>query len=307
MSNYLSGMVIPCYNEANRLPTEKFKEFITNHPDVTVLFVNDGSKDNTLEVLHKMEESSPHNIKVLDLKQNSGKSEAVRQGILHLYNNFRKIEAIGFLDADLATSPEEWYQMVKTMETNLSYGAVVGSRIPRLGARIEREDGRSLLSTCVKQVIKFILQTRFQDTQCGAKVFNRFIVPHLFSRSFQTSWLFDIEIFLRLQSKFGKKSLSLGVMEYPLQQWSEIGDSKLKLKDSFLIPLCLIQIYNEYRIKPLLRTKDGYTFSEAITNFLESKATRSYTKTYTFKTQDLSSLRQKNKLNLVRSFTNLFL
>ena len=168
--------------------------------------------------------------------------------MLFVHKNYNS-KLIGFLDADLATTPEEWLMMAKYKEDYPKFGAIVGSRIQRLGAEINRDDSRSLASTIIKKIIKTILRTNFQDTQCGAKIFQRNLVPFLFKNQFQTPWLFDVEIFLRLQGKFGKSTLQRGVLEYPLLHWSEIGDSRLKLKDTIKIPLQLLGLYYHYQLK----------------------------------------------------------
>ncbi|MGR3811930.1 glycosyltransferase [Jiulongibacter sp. NS-SX5] len=252
------AMVVPCYNEEKRFPVKAFSTFLKNNTNTLLCLVNDGSKDKTLEVLHAMSEQFPSQVDVVDMPQNGGKSEAVRGGMFHVYDNYRAIQLVGFLDADLATKPEEWVLMAQYLDDNPRYGAIVGSRISRLGADIDRNDNRSILSRIVKAFIRIILQTNFQDTQCGAKVFQRSLIPSLFGRSFKTPWLFDVEIFLRLQKKFGRTSLRKGVLEYPLLHWSEIGDSKLKLKDSIKIPMQLAGLYYNYRIKHLFETKSGY-------------------------------------------------
>lgn len=241
------AIVVPCYNEEKRFPYKEFLAFAKSNPEVLLCFVNDGSKDKTLSVLKSIQLECPQNICVYAMKQNGGKSEAVRQGMLYIYRNF-DLGLMGFLDADLATLPEEWLQMAKYKEQYPKYGAVVGSRIQRLGANINRDDNRSLLSSIVKTFIRKILKTNFQDTQCGAKIFNRNLVPFLFNESFMTPWLFDVEIFLRLQKKFGKTTLQKGVLEYPLMHWTEVGDSRLKFKDSIKIPLQLTKLYYQYHI-----------------------------------------------------------
>ena len=157
------------------------------------------------------------------------------------------MDLLGFLDADLATLPEEWLMMAKYKENYPQFGAIVGSRIQRLGANIKRDDNRSFFSSVIKKAIKRLLKTSFQDTQCGAKIFNRSLIPFLFNQSFSTPWLFDVEIFLRLQKKFGKTTLQNGVLEYPLMHWTEVGDSRLTLKHSIKIPLQLFQLYREYK------------------------------------------------------------
>lgn len=241
------AIIIPCYNEENRFPYQPFLSFSQNNPEVLLCFVNDGSKDKTLSVLNGIQVACPENICVYSLAQNSGKSEAVRQGMLHVHSNYNA-ELIGFLDADLATTPEEWLQMAKYKEQHNRFGAIVGSRIQRLGANINRDDSRSLFSSIIKKCIRMILKTPFQDTQCGAKIFSRALVPFLFNQSFMTPWLFDVEIFLRLQKKFGKTTLQKGVLEFPLMHWTEVGDSRLKLKHTIKIPFQLVKLYYRYNL-----------------------------------------------------------
>ncbi len=245
--NYNYSIIVPCYNEEKRFPQKEFVEFAKNHPDVLLCFVNDGSKDKTLDVLKKVQSKSPENISVFDMPQNGGKSEAVRQGMLFINNKFN-INLLGFLDADLATIPEEWLEMAKHKEERPQYGAIVGSRIQRLGANIKRDDDRSLFSGIIKRFIRVILKTPFQDTQCGAKIFHKSLVPFLFNEEFMTPWLFDVEIFLRLQKKFGRTTLQKGVLEFPLMHWTEIGDSKLKMKHAIKIPFQLMSLHYKYNI-----------------------------------------------------------
>ena len=81
--SYLSKeicLIIPCYNEGKRLDFKEFKKFKSS---CYFLFVNDGSKDNTLDLIKKNIEEG---IYVLDLPKNVGKGEAIRQGILYLEN-----------------------------------------------------------------------------------------------------------------------------------------------------------------------------------------------------------------------------
>ncbi len=93
------AVVVPCYNEAQNLPhfyNEINKEFL-NLPnyDFKILFVNDGSKDNTLEIIKKLSENK--NVEFLDFSRNFGKEAATSAGI----NNSLEAEAIIMIDADL--------------------------------------------------------------------------------------------------------------------------------------------------------------------------------------------------------------
>jgi dolichyl-phosphate beta-glucosyltransferase len=259
------AIIVPCYNEEKRFPYADFFSFATNNPEVLLCFVNDGSKDRTLSVLRGIQSSCPQNICIHSLEQNGGKAEAVRQGMLYIYQHFNT-PLLGFLDADLATRPEEWLKMAKYKETYPQYGAIVGSRIQRLGAEINRDDSRSIFSKIIKGFIRIILKTPFQDTQCGAKIFQRTLVPFLFGESFMTPWLFDVEIFLRLQKTFGRTTLRKSVLEFPLMHWTEVGDSRLKLKHTIKIPMQLMKLHYQYNISKKLRTKSGYSILDPQNN-----------------------------------------
>jgi glycosyltransferase involved in cell wall biosynthesis len=241
---FLYGIIVPCFNEETRFPYKVFLKFAQENPQVLLCFVNDGSEDKTLAVLKGLQFNCSQNISVFSCKNNVGKAEAVRQGILYIYNNF-KIPSMGFLDSDCSTTPEEWLLMAKFKEKYPQFGAIVGSRIQRLGVNVAGKD-KSIFNSLVQKFIRVILKTPFQDTQCGAKIFMRSLVPFLFSQPFMTPLLFDVEIFLRLQKKFGKTTLQKGVLEYPLMNWTETGDSRLKWKDSIQIPIQLFKLYFSY-------------------------------------------------------------
>ena len=105
MTNQLKiCLVIPCYNEAQRLPITQFQQFMQQNPQIGLCFVNDGSSDKTQEVLQKLIEEFPQ-ARVLELAKNGGKAEAVRQGMLFLAPE--DWDYVGFWDADLATPLSE--------------------------------------------------------------------------------------------------------------------------------------------------------------------------------------------------------
>ncbi|MEN8965750.1 MAG: response regulator, partial [Polaribacter sp.] len=95
------GVVIPCYNEEDRLLSTAFLNFIDKNSGYHLCFVNDGSKDNTLQVLNKLKEGREDFITVYDCEKNGGKAEAVRLGMLHMADH-KDLDYIGFLDADLS-------------------------------------------------------------------------------------------------------------------------------------------------------------------------------------------------------------
>src|SRR5204862_330795 len=75
-------IVIPCYNEADRLDTQTFYEFACAQPDIRFLFVNDGSTDGTESMLRSLAARNAESLHVCSLAQNAGKAEAVRHGLI---------------------------------------------------------------------------------------------------------------------------------------------------------------------------------------------------------------------------------
>ncbi len=239
------GVVIPCYNEEERLLSEEFKQFAHKNLGYHLCFVNDGSTDNTLSVLKKIKEDNPDNISIYNCKQNSGKAEAVRQGILHLVKD-QQLDYIGFLDADLSTDFRDFDDLVKTIESS-DFKIVSGSRIARMGANITKESARKLISMSINLIIQTILGMPFKDTQCGAKVMDREIASKMFNKKFVTKWLFDVELFMRMKKYYGKSEVKSMICEQPLKRWIHADGSKLSMKDSVKIVGQLAKIAVHYR------------------------------------------------------------
>ena len=239
------GVVIPCYNESERLRTGTFQKYVDSNLGYHLLFVNDGSTDNTLEVLQEMVKGKEAHMSVYNCEQNGGKAEAVRQGVMHLLND-KQFKYFGYLDADLSTNFEDFEDLVTTISDS-DYGIVGGSRINRMGANITKQGSRAIISKTINLIIQRILGMGFQDTQCGAKVMTREIASNIFQKKFLTSWLFDVEIFMRMKKQYGADRAKAMICEQPLKRWIHEDGSKLSMKDSIKILGQLFQISNSYR------------------------------------------------------------
>ena len=246
-----TGIIIPCYNEESRLNSKAFLSFVESHPSYELCFVNDGSKDNTLGLLRSMERQFPFQISVVDVKRNMGKAAAVRAGARHLYNK-ADVTFIGFIDADLSTDFEDFKALVKTLKSDSRLNMVFGSRHSADGA-IQQNGFRKLVSNQMRCIIKRILGLPIHDTQCGAKVFSRSIIPIVYKEAFLSKWLFDVEIFFRLKKYLGRKNVMRHLCEQPLQRWVHVDDSRIGFKDSVIIPLKLVHIWANYKLSALIQ------------------------------------------------------
>jgi dolichyl-phosphate beta-glucosyltransferase len=238
--------VVPCYNEANRLKSDLFLQFCQSHSNIHFCFVDDGSKDGTIEVLKAMQQANNIQISYLQLPHNQGKAEAVRQGILHSHS-LDLFAYTGYLDADLATPLSEipyFLQIIHQSPENL---LIAGSRISRMGAEIDRYWFRHYFGRVFATVVSIMLNLRFYDTQCGAKLLKSEIINDIFSEGFISPWLFDVELIFRiLKLKTYKNSQKL-IYELPLREWKEQKESKIKFSDLLKIPIELFKIYRKYK------------------------------------------------------------
>ncbi|MBR7120682.1 MAG: glycosyltransferase [Lentisphaeria bacterium] len=215
-------IIIPCYNEAERLNIPEFTGFLAGHPEISLLFVDDGSTDGTAGVLKSLAAEFA-NADCLILSCNSGKAEAVRQGMLFAAG--KDVPFAGFLDADLATPLPEIIPMLAEAEKGKFY--VSGCRLARLGSNIRRHLHRHLMGRIFATVVSMHLDLVVYDTQCGAKIFASEMIPFLFDRPFVTKWFFDVEILRRMISRYGKEQLLAKSLEYPLSGWIDQKGSKI--------------------------------------------------------------------------------
>ncbi len=238
--------IVPCFNEEKRLREKEFLAFCQQYPSIHFCFVDDGSKDGTMHVVRKMQEENNTQIHFLQLSQNQGKAEAIRQGVLHIskQNDFAYI---GYLDADLATPLSEIPYFIEVFEQKPHLILVAGSRISRMGSSIERYWFRHYFGRVFATVVSIMLKLRFYDTQCGAKLLKSNIIIDIFDEPFISPWLFDVEIVFRiLQNKKLNNPANL-IYEQPLNRWEEKGESKIKFKDLLKIPVELFKIWKKYK------------------------------------------------------------
>ena len=241
-------LVVPCYNEARRLPRDEFLRFARENPGTGFLFVNDGSSDETLAVLQQLASELPHAIEVLDQQPNRGKAEAVRAGLLAAFAKGPRFA--GFWDADLATPLEEVPRFVEVFAEHPEVDFVFGSRVRLMGHEIDRRLSRHLRGRIFATAASLTLGLPIYDTQCGAKLFRTGTdVAALFEEPWVSRWIFDVELIARLvrdRKNRDKGPVETVLRELPLRQWRDVEGSKLKSRDFFNAIFDLVSIYRRY-------------------------------------------------------------
>lgn len=250
--NILS-LVIPAYNEAERLPImlDATLEYLgTNRKYITQLFraagdqkgvsselvqcefiiVNDGSTDDTENVVRKYAANVKNGdtVKLISMHQNCGKGGAVKTGMLQSSGQLcLMVDADGATDISdgLPKVLKDMKRLVTENQSNnssfLPPAAVFGSR-----AHLEEESGasRSKIRTFLMHAFHFFVKTlcspRIKDTQCGFKLFTRSAVVLLFTNLHLRRWAFDTEAVV-IAEKLNVSVSEVGVI------WHEVDGSKL--------------------------------------------------------------------------------
>lgn len=219
-------IVIPCYNEEQRLDEARLRAFAAS-ARVRLVCVNDGSTDGTLARLRDLAATAPE-VTVVDLPKNQGKAEAVRQGLLAALADGAAI--VGYYDADLATPPDEMERLVDVLRRDQAIHFAMGARVSLLGRRIERKVTRHYLGRVFASIASLLLGLRVYDTQCGAKVIRASAALRTaLVEPFLSRWAFDVELIGRLLT--GTREIPPvpldGFVEIPLGAWHDVKGSKL--------------------------------------------------------------------------------
>ncbi len=213
MSKIFLSIIIPAYNEAERLPltlVDIDKRLSCVKYSYEILVVNDGSTDNTAEIVKKMAPAIK-NLKLIDNRVNQGKGGVVKQGMLLAKGEYRL-----FTDADNSVSIDQFEKMIPYMTLDDKsviggYDVVIGSRAVR-GSRLEPPQPfyKQLLGKLSNIIIQIVNVPGIWDTQCGFKVFSEKAAEKIFSASKINGWGFDIEA-LALARHFGYRTKEIPV------------------------------------------------------------------------------------------------
>jgi len=210
------SIVIPAYNEGHRLaPTlETVLAYVHQQGlDAEVIVVNDGSRDNTAEIVRSFAAKDPI-LRLVENPGNRGKGYAVRNGILN-----SRGEIVLFSDADLSSPIEEMPKLLQALEAGADIA--IGSRWLRAELQTTRQSlHRQLFGRIFNGLNRVILGLRFADTQCGFKAFTRRAAQKILPLQRIERWGFDPEI-LFLARKFGFR-----VVEVPVR-WGHVGGTRI--------------------------------------------------------------------------------
>lgn len=210
------SIVIPAYNEGARLSAtlDRLLSYIAaNRWDAEVIVVNDGSRDDTADLVRARAHANPA-LRLLENPGNRGKGYSVRNGMLNA-----KGELLLFTDADLSAPIEEAIKLFAAIGSGSD--VAIGSRWLRPELQTQRQSLlRQFYGRIFNLALRILLGLNFKDTQCGFKAFNRKAARTLFPMQTIERWGFDPEL-LYLARRKGMK-----VTEVPVV-WSHTAGTRI--------------------------------------------------------------------------------
>ncbi|MBI5288076.1 MAG: glycosyltransferase family 2 protein [Chloroflexi bacterium] len=220
----LASFVIPAYNEEDRLPAglDRVIAFLgAQEFDSEIVIADDGSRDRTPAIVRERMAALPGRValRLVQHETNKGKGAAIRTGMLAASGRY-----IFFMDADLATPPEESLRLLERLRAGATVAA--GSRIQPDGSDMRasqplqrRMVGRAF--TFMRKALRVLPD--IDDTQCPMKGFEHDAAKAIFERQRLRGWIFDAEVL------YIARALGYRIAEVPVQ-WSHVEGSRLRLR-----------------------------------------------------------------------------
>src|SRR3954447_7437090 len=184
------SIIIPAYNESARLGAtlDRVLNYVSSGQwDAEIIVVNDGSRDNTADLVRQYATTNPH-LRLIENPGNRGKGYSVRNGMLNARG-----EVLLFSDADLSSPIEEAPKLFAALEAGAD--VAIGSRWLRSELQTQRQPlHRQLFGRIFNLALRIVLGLSQKDTQCGFKAFTHQAAQAIFPLQRIERWGFDPEI-----------------------------------------------------------------------------------------------------------------
>ena len=218
------SIAVPVFNEEKRLPEKltSYADYLEkNFPDYEIVFVNDGSYDNTLKVLETLSSANPK-IRFINNDKNRGRGFAMRVGVLAAQGDY-----ILETDADFPVSPDHIKIFMDFLDGHPEYDLIIGSREhPDSKFAVKQPPLRVFAGKIFHIIFGLAFGMRFNDVMCGFKMFRRDAAKDIFKFIYDSRYLAAGEIIF-VARKFGYRIKELPVV------WQDDKRSKVRVfKDS---------------------------------------------------------------------------
>ena len=163
MINKIS-VVIPIFNEQDNISNliKEINTVLQKKITYEIVVVDDGSDDNTQEVLKKISKKRK-NILIVTHKKNYGQSVGLKTGVLNA-----KYDFIATLDGDGQNDPKDILKLLRSFNEKVDFMMVIGNRVKRIDSI-----SKKIASRLAFKIRKLILKDNTPDTGCALKIFRK--------------------------------------------------------------------------------------------------------------------------------------
>jgi glycosyltransferase involved in cell wall biosynthesis len=234
-----TAIIIPIYNEANRLDPLFYRELGLNEFDL-IIFVDDGCTDNSRIQIDQLTGHISNKLWV-SLENNSGKAEAVRAGFKEALNQnisiFVTADADGAVKNSDIKSVLEQHKRILDNSCNELILVTSAARVRLAGWEIHRSTQRQWIGRIIATCVSLITNFEIYDPQSPLKCYSapKCIMQKCLEEKFKTKWFFEMELLLKLNSNSKFKGNELRIIESPINYFRDVPGSKLKVRHFFII------------------------------------------------------------------------
>jgi glycosyltransferase involved in cell wall biosynthesis len=227
------SIVIPAYNERLRIIATLDAVVACvrrEHWDAEVIVVNDGSADETADLVRDFARNAPE-VHLMENPSNRGKGYSVRNGLVHAHGNI-----VMFTDADLSAPIDEADRLFTAIEQD-GADIAIGSRWLATSRQTHRQPlYRQFFGRCFNALTRMVMRLPYADTQCGFKAFTRDAAQTVFQLQTIERWGFDPEIlFIARKRRFKVKEVPVSWAHDARTRISYLRDGMQMLKELAIV------------------------------------------------------------------------
>ena len=253
-------LLIPAYNEENRIEpvlVEFAEYFQKDYPGkFHLVVVLNGCRDNTIGVVRRAADKYPA-ISFLEFAAPIGKGGALIEGL----KLAPLADLIGYVDADGATSPKAYHDLVKLID---KADCIIGSRwLPGSILHQSQTWMRRFASRCFHAVVQSLLWLDIKDTQCPAKVIRRRAVEKIHASLLTADLAFDVNLLYSLKRE------GFSILEVPTEWTDKVGSkvTQTLVRSSLVMFLSVVRlrlIYSPFYpwLRKLLGPLEGWLYKK---------------------------------------------